>query len=48
MSKYVNFSSVQTNRSFYTGVRTEAEGRGSTAFYQQLFYWRAFSGYWCS
>ena len=37
MSKYVNFSSVQTNSSFYTGVRIKRKGGVLLHFINNFF-----------
>ena len=46
--KYLNFLSVQTNHSFYTGVRIKRNGGVPLHFINNFFCWRAFSGWWCS
>ena len=41
--------SVQTNHSFYTGVRIKRNGGVPPHFINNFFCWRAFSaGWWCS
>ena len=47
--KYLNFLSVQTNHSFYTGVRIKRNGGVPPHLINNFFCWRAFSeGWWCS